>query len=107
MDIDTPLPFIQRTLNDILERYNYLDALFTDLRNEKDELKRRLIESERKVHTLQSIILEYNNRIQELEIRSVNSSRSHESKISDPSIFSGERKIILPFLVKYRLKFTG
>jgi hypothetical protein len=55
---------------------------------------------------LQATVLECLTRIQQLETRST-SSRSHESKIVDPPMFMGEYKIILPFLIKYRLKFSG
>lgn len=97
-DLDTPVVLTQRTLNEIAEKYAYLEALIGELRTENDS-------QEQKIHSLQSTVLEYGNRIKELETKSA-ASKSPEPKMPDPPMFSGERKDILPFLAKCRLKFA-
>jgi hypothetical protein len=102
----TPVTITQATLNEISARYAYLEALISELRLEKETLEQNFLESETKVHTLQSTVLDYGSRIKELEAKPAHT-KTHEPKMPDPPVFSGERKAVLPFLAKCRLKFTG
>jgi hypothetical protein len=102
----TPIIFTQGIWDDISSKFAYLQTLVNDLQHDKEQLEKESADTREQVATLQATVLECLTRIQQLETRST-SSRPHEPKIADPSMFTGERKAILPFLAKYRLKFSG
>jgi hypothetical protein len=102
----TSIIFTQGIWDDISSKFAYLQTLVNDLQYDKEQLEKESTDTREQVATLQATVLECLTRIQQLETRST-SSRPHESKIVDPPMFTGERKAILPFLAKCRLKFSG
>jgi hypothetical protein len=102
----TSIIFTQGIWDDMSSKFAYLQILVNDLQHDKEQLEKEDTDTREQVAILQATVLECLTRIQQLETRST-SSRPHEPKIADPPMFMGERKVILSFLVKCRLKFSG
>jgi hypothetical protein len=102
----TSIIFTQGIWDDISSKFAYLQTLINDLQYDKEQLEKESADTREQVAILQATVLECLTRIQQLETRST-SSRSHEPKIADPPMFMDERKAILSFLAKCRLKFSG
>ena len=110
--LDAPLEFTQRTYNELLARFLYIESMCTELNTSKDFLEGKLAESEQRILALQVTVLNQSEMIKKLETNPPPSAAStpsakNEPKIPDPPMFSGERKALLPFLAKCRLKFVG
>ena len=114
--LDAPANVTFRQLSQIEEKFHHYDAMFSQLTLDRDEKERDLTE---KISNLQNIVIVYETRfrsvadlearLRTVEERSTNSvstsSRSHEPKVSDPPMFNGNRKDLVPFLSKCQLKF--
>jgi hypothetical protein len=110
--LDVPLEFTQRTYNELLARFMYVESMCTELKTSKDFLEATLAESEQKILALQVMVLNQSEKIQKLETNpptpaAFAPSAKNEPKIPDPPMFNGERRALLPFLAKCRLKFVG
>jgi len=111
--LDMPLEFTQRTYNELLSRFMYIESMCKELNATKDFLQERLAESEQRILALQVTVLDQNEKIKRLETNPMSTlagsipSARNEPKIPDPPMFNGERKSLLPFLAKCRLKFVG
>jgi hypothetical protein len=109
--LDEPLEFTQRTYNEISARFLYFETICHDLNAAKEKLHTELAARDQEVRVLQATVNGLANRIKELESSPPSSSSApnprNEPKIPDPPVFNGERKSLLPFLAKCRLKFAG
>jgi hypothetical protein len=104
VDPDAPAIVTNSMLAQIIGKCEYLEAALAELQQGYNQ---KLDEAGKKISSLQSMVIEQDNRIKELESRPINSSKVHEPKMPDPPMFTGERKDVLPFLAKCRLKFEG
>ncbi|HEY6282825.1 MAG TPA: hypothetical protein VIW22_02770 [Nitrososphaerales archaeon] len=106
-DDNTPIVFTQGMWEDMSSQFSYLKSLVADLQLDKENLEKAHADEKERVNTLEITVLECVARIQQLEAKPTTLSRPYEPKIADPPMFMGERKAILPFLAKCRLKFSG
>src|SRR5579859_7029811 len=78
----------------------------------KDFLQAKFVEAEQRTLALQVTVLNQSETIKKLETNPPASAASapsakNEPRIPDPPKFNGERRALLPFLAKCRLKFVG
>src|SRR5579859_6347771 len=84
----------------------------TELKTSKDFLQAKFAEAEQRILALQVTVLNQSETIKKLETNppapaASAPSAKNEPKIPDPPMFNGERRALLPFLAKCRLKFVG
>jgi len=110
--LDVPLEFTQRTYNELLAWFMYVESMCTELKMSKDFRQAIFAEAEQRTLALQVTILNQSEMIKRLETNPPASAASapsakNEPKIPDPPMSNGERRALLPFLAKCRLKFVG
>ena len=92
--LDQPAHISQRMLRELVDRISYAESLINELRADKDNLR--------------AITLTQSEQIKELETKYASTAtKSPELQMPDPPNFFGDRRTLLPFLTKCRLKFLG
>jgi len=110
--LDVPLEFTPRTYNELLAWFMYDKSMCTELKTSKDALQAKFAEAEQRILALQVTALNQSETIKKLATNppapgASAPSAKNEPKIPDPPMFNGERRALLPFLAKCRLKFVG
>jgi Retrotransposon gag protein len=94
-DPNEVVPVTVGLLQEIYSRLDYLDGCVQTLRAEKEQLVRDL-------SSAQSVLIS-----NAAKLGNIDKPRPSEAKLPDPPAFSGERKSVLPFIAKCRMKFEG
>jgi len=83
---DVPLEFTQRTYNELLARFMYVESMCTELTTSKDFLQAKFAEAEQRILTLQVTVLNQSETIKKLETNSPAPAASAPSAKNEPKI---------------------